>query len=69
MQTRRADGLDVKLVIFKNWEQLKKKSQKLSNNNTEMKSKTHNKMIGLTNSMAVKGKKQNVQCNLIKQYF
>lgn len=58
MQIGRADGLDVKPVIFKNREQLKKKSQKLSDNNTEMKSKTDNKMIGLATSMAMNGKKQ-----------
>jgi len=60
MQRRRADGLDVKPVIYKNREQLKKKSQKLPNNDTEIKNRTHNKMIGLTIFMAMNGKKQNV---------
>lgn len=53
------DGLDVKPDTFKNWEQLKnKKIQKLSNNNTAMKSETHNTVIELTTSMAINGKKQ-----------
>lgn len=52
METVRADGLGVTSIVFK-----KRISQKLSNNNTDFKSKNY-KMIGLTTSMTMKGRKQ-----------